>query len=286
MLYQTITKCMTHSPCGPEHPNASCMVDGVCSKHFPKEFCPETRFSEDGYPEYARPDNGRTYTNSRGQTFDNCHIIPYNPFLSARYDCHINVEICTSVKAIKYIHKYIYKGHDPATLEVSEIDEILEHIDSHYIGPPEGVWHVLEFPLHEEKPSVYHLPVHLKDQQMVFFDDDNVEEVMGCNSITKTRLTEWFTANRTLEGAKAITYQDFPQDFTWDKKAKKWNIRWQCNVIGRMYFAHLSAGERFYLRLLLTIVKGLESWEDLRTVDGQVHLTFKAALSCQGSFGE
>jgi hypothetical protein len=53
--------------------------------------------------------NGCTYTNRRGETFDNCYIVPYNPFLSTRCDCHINVEVCASVKAIKYIHKYIYK---------------------------------------------------------------------------------------------------------------------------------------------------------------------------------
>src|SRR6266436_6415312 len=108
-------------------------------------------------------------------------LFPTIPFcLSGTYDCHINVEICTSVKAIKYIHKYIYKGHDRATLEMEgDINEILEHINFHYIGPPEGCWHIFEFPLHEEKPSVYHLPVHEEDQQMVYFDDDDEEELMG-----------------------------------------------------------------------------------------------------------
>ncbi len=85
MLYETITKCMMHGPCGPEHPTAVCMVNGKCGKHFPKDFCPETRFGEDGYPEYARPEGGRTYTNAKGHTFDNRNVIPYNPFLSARY---------------------------------------------------------------------------------------------------------------------------------------------------------------------------------------------------------
>ena len=102
------------------------------------------------------------------------------------YDCHINVEICASVKAIKCIHKYIYnlyKGHDHATSEMGEdIDEILEHINSCYIGPLEGWWHSFEFPLHEKKPSFYRLPVHEEDQQMVHFDDDP-EELMGHNSI-------------------------------------------------------------------------------------------------------
>ena len=90
----------------------------------------------------------------------------------------MNVEICASVKAIKYIHKYIYKGHDCATLGVGEdIDEILEHIGSCYIGPSEVFWHIAEFPMHEEKPSVYRLSVHLQDQQTVYLvDNDDLDE--------------------------------------------------------------------------------------------------------------
>jgi len=36
----------------------------------------------------------------------------------------------------------------------------------------------------------------MQDQQMVYFfdDDDDPEELMGCISIKKTHLTEWFTA--------------------------------------------------------------------------------------------
>jgi len=76
---------MMHGPCGPAFPNAVCMVNGKCNKNFPKDFCPETRFGEDGYPEYARPEGGRTYKNAKGHTFDNRNVVPYNPFLSVRY---------------------------------------------------------------------------------------------------------------------------------------------------------------------------------------------------------
>ena len=137
MLYTSVTKCMTYGPCSDKDPYAPCMVEGKCSKHYPKEF---THFGQYGYPEYAKCENGRTYTNCKGHTFDNHSIIPYNAHLSARYHCHINVEICevpqicASIKAIKYIH--IYKGHDQATFAVGEdIDEILDHIGGYYVGP-------------------------------------------------------------------------------------------------------------------------------------------------------
>ncbi|XP_042753010.1 uncharacterized protein LOC122195309 [Lactuca sativa] len=41
-LYETITSCMIHGPCGPLNQKAPCMKDGKCSKHFPKPFLPAT----------------------------------------------------------------------------------------------------------------------------------------------------------------------------------------------------------------------------------------------------
>ena len=49
---------------------------------------------------------------------DNTWVVPYNPYLSGKYKAHINVEVCGSVQAIKYINKYIYKGPDRTTVEL------------------------------------------------------------------------------------------------------------------------------------------------------------------------
>lgn len=65
-----------------------------------------------------RPDNGRTVT-KQGHSLDNRWVVPYNPYLCQKYDCHINVEVCATVKAVKYIYKYILKGHDRAQVEVT-----------------------------------------------------------------------------------------------------------------------------------------------------------------------
>jgi len=146
---------MLHGPCGaPDHVSAPCMEKDVnqayhCSKHYPKDFCEETHFGEDGYPQYARPNNGRTFTKCLSQShthvFTNHDVVPYNPYLLAKYDCHINVEISASVKAVKYIHKYVYKGHDRATVQIGNVDEIQDYIDGCYIGPVEACWHLFEF---------------------------------------------------------------------------------------------------------------------------------------------
>jgi len=49
-----------------------------------------------------------------------------------------------------------------------------------------------------------------------------------------------------------------------------------------MYYAHPTSGERYYLRMLLKCVKGVTSYEHLRTVDGREHDTFKDACIAMG----
>ncbi len=51
---------------------------------------------------------------SSGFVFDNRWVVPYNPYLTMRYKCHINVEVCSSITTVKYLYKYVYKGHDRA----------------------------------------------------------------------------------------------------------------------------------------------------------------------------
>ena len=58
-LYKTVTALMMHGPYGFSNPNSLCMVDGKCSKQFPKEFVEKTFPATDGYPHYRRRDDGK-----------------------------------------------------------------------------------------------------------------------------------------------------------------------------------------------------------------------------------
>lgn len=51
-------------------------------------------------------------------TVDNSWVVPYSPLLCRMFDSHINVEFCNSVKSIKYVLKYVYKGVDQGTSTV------------------------------------------------------------------------------------------------------------------------------------------------------------------------
>ena len=99
-----------HGAWGKINPSSPCMVDGICSKNFPKPFNEYTKENSDGYPEYRRRDNKITHPvkiyNNKNKNLkenftifyvDNRWIVPHNLYLSTKYNCHINVEVCSSV---------------------------------------------------------------------------------------------------------------------------------------------------------------------------------------------
>ena len=119
-LFKVVTSCMIHGPCGKENKNSPCMKDGKCSKKFPKEFTEFTKTDGNGYPEYRRrsPNNGgrQVKIERGGKTYivDNSWVVAFNADLSKFFDVHINVEVCSGVRLIKYVLKYVNKGSDMA----------------------------------------------------------------------------------------------------------------------------------------------------------------------------
>lgn len=61
-LFQIIKKNMIHGPCGELNLNSPCMIDGKCSKRYPRAFTSDTITGNHGYPLYRRrsvEDNGQ-----------------------------------------------------------------------------------------------------------------------------------------------------------------------------------------------------------------------------------
>ncbi|VDB85049.1 unnamed protein product [Peniophora sp. CBMAI 1063] len=194
---------MTANPAWPEiqrellHANlhALCMRDGVCTKGYPKQHRDSTTLSEDGYPNYARSDDGRSYR-VRGVDVDNSMIAPYCPMLSARYACHINVEAACSFQPIKYVTKYLHKGEDRTTLALN-YDEVQWLLDSRFLSAPESIWRLFHFELYNLHPSVTRLQVHLSGAHFINFsasEDPNIVAERAANE--RLTLTAFFDANR------------------------------------------------------------------------------------------
>ncbi|KAG0588920.1 hypothetical protein KC19_2G278400 [Ceratodon purpureus] len=279
-LFGMVLKHMVHGPCTRDR----CLDEtGQCTKRFPKSFQDQTAMDQDGYPLYRRRNDGRSFE-KHGFFFNNIHVVPYNPDLIRKYNCHINIEVCASVHAVKYIHKYIYKGHDRATLRIGEEqDEIKQYLDARYIGASKAVRRLLKMTMHDEDPNVVRLHLHLPGMHRVIFNTrEDPLTVLNRGQVQRTRLTEFFRMCATDENARRLTYQDFSQHYVWKQQESIWKIRERGFAIGRLYFARAAEGERFYLRLLLTTFGGPRSFEDLRTVNGVVHKTFKDACNALG----
>lgn len=136
-------------------------------------------------------------------------------------------------------------------------------------------------------PNVIRLAAHLPGQHLVVYNPDEAPEiVLQRGAQEKTTLTQFFnlcaSQSEAGENARQYTYQEIPQHFTWKENQKKWVRRQKGFAIGRMYFVPPTAGERFYLRTLLTVVKGPASFNDLRTHGGVTYNTFREACLARG----
>ena len=81
------------------------------------ELLPSAINDKSGHAEYRRPNNGilklfvkTSMANSPLYVSQNQDIVPYNPYLFLRYECHICVHVVTSATIVQYVYKYITKN--------------------------------------------------------------------------------------------------------------------------------------------------------------------------------
>jgi hypothetical protein len=206
----------------------------------------------------------------------------------------MNVEVCSSIMAVKYLYKYVYNGHDHALVvvqpEVGALpvaapqavtggadgnnvpaarDEVQNYLDGRYVSVSEACHRLFAFDLHDMHPNVYHLAVHLPNEQTTYFPEGTTvgEAMMRNNSTT---LTRWCDFNRKAKSEYAATatlarnnnpapplpialttlYLDYPEIAVWSKSKKAWRLRKRAarrrgagrnnhvtlGTVGRMYF--------------------------------------------------
>ncbi len=169
-------------------------------------------------------------------------------------------------------------------------DEIKAYLEGHYVFASEASWRLFSFRMHERTPSITCLAMYEPGMHKVVYNDNaSIFEIINSEQNQKTTIIEYFQANIDYPLARKVTYMDFPFVFTWTNGTKKWTIWKRGCFVGRLYFVSPSLGERYFLRTLLTKVKGAISFEVLRTINGVVHDTFKStciALSLYDSDDE
>lgn len=132
-------------------------------------YCPRTTFDESDFPLYKRRRKD-VFIHVRGADLDNQWVVPYNRDLLAKYQCHMNVEICCHARSLKYLFKYRLKGYDRATIQVNgrrrrsniigkeeQVDEINAYFDGRYLCGSEVAYRIFGFLIHHCTLSVERL---------------------------------------------------------------------------------------------------------------------------------
>lgn len=291
---------MMHGPCGLDRPQSPCMENGVCMEKYPRAYAQSTSCDINGYVIYKRREDVRKFVMKGLTPLDNRFVIPHNVELLKKYQSHINVEWCCTSKAIIYLFKYITKGVDKATIiiekkgentkkgtdstqEKVEVDEIKRYQECRYLSAHEAAWRFFGFEIHQQRPAVQKLIIHLKYEQNVVFEESASPEcVISRIAVHRTMFTEWMETNKRRHEARELTYVQFPTMFVWNTSNKIWTERKRGSTIGRIVNIHPSAGEKYYMRILLNHVKGAKSYEDIRTVGTVTYQTYKEACFARG----
>ncbi|KAF8100728.1 hypothetical protein N665_0218s0066 [Sinapis alba] len=281
-LYSVIKDMMIHGPCRAANRNSPCMENGLCLKSYPKSFVEKTSVNKEGFPIYRWREQSDCFVEKNGVRCDNRFVIPYNKKLSLRYRAHINVEWCNQAGSIKYLFKYINKGQDRVTVAVEppahivdstlangegnfqpsveennatapqgivdegtiekKKNEIKNFFDCRYVSACEATWRIFKFPIHYRSVSVEKLIFHLPGKQKVIFKG-------------KDKLKT---------------------------KHKKWKRRKRGFSIGRINYAPRIQEDAYFLRVLLNIVKGPTSYDDIKTYKGVLYPGYKETCSARG----
>ena len=206
-LYNIFSSLMIHGPCGDQNINSPCMFKGKCTKYFRKRCVESTIIDADSYPVYRRKDNGVTI--QKGESFiDNRYAVSYNPQLLLKFNAHINVEWCNQSRSIKYLFKYVNKGHDRVTASfyfsgVDCCDEIKMYYDCRYLFACEAAWRIFSFDINYRESSVKRLSFHLEGEEpIVYEDNEDLEEVLNKPHIRDTKFLAWMDANKDKSGSK------------------------------------------------------------------------------------
>ena len=263
-----------------------CQSSAGCQYKYPQHLNPTTYIDDRGYAKYRR------------RTEQDINIVPYNPHLLLLLESHTNVEMANSVNLIMYLYKYMYKGSDTAHINVTlvdedsnepvPVDEIKDYIKCRYLSAPEAAWRILQYRMTEKDPSVKCLKVHLPENHAHFGNNDGLSPLQRYFlrppyepflSMTYTQYYEKCTFSTIIGIAENLHLEvELP-----GYQRREVKFRQRGVVVSRLQMLYPSAGEIFYLRLLLAH-KPASSFEDIRTVDAHLFPTFQEAAIALGIF--
>ncbi|KAK1385862.1 hypothetical protein POM88_023597 [Heracleum sosnowskyi] len=176
-------------------------------------------------------------------------------------------------------------GHDRSTVEIrgkkrrtesgEQLYEPEDEIQSFFYGRCicgcEAAYRIFGFNIHYGSFSVLRLSFHLPGNKYCTFRSNEALPKVAVRETQKdSQLEAYFILNQNDVNARQYLFDEIPQYYVWNDSDNIWNLRKRGKQNGRMAYAHHSSEELWYLRLLLTKVRGATSFECLRTVNGHL----------------
>jgi hypothetical protein len=155
------------------------------------------------------------------------------------------------------------------------------------VSPSEACWRIFSFQIHGRKPAVERLYYHLEGQHSVYFQDyENIDDVLLKPSVTESMFTTWFKANKKYSEARTLTYGQFVSKFVYHKKKREWKPRKRGNTIGRLIWVPPATGELYFFRMMLTVIKGPLSYNDIKKIVDTQYFSYRDACFAMGFLGD
>ncbi|XP_054272896.1 uncharacterized protein LOC128993160 [Macrosteles quadrilineatus] len=271
-LRALVLRHMIHGPCGTDHRTDFPCWDtakGSCSKFFPKPPCESTHVDERGFVKYRRDYGNEGSITSRNKSIPvhDGWVVPYNAALLLKYEAHINLEVASTRRVIKYLFKYLMKGGSLQNVKVTPLskqdDEVEHYVTKRMVGASDACWRLLDFPISKSEPTVDCLPVHLEGKQTVCFRPNNLTHA---TSGATSDLLLYF--NRPLDSVfDDLTYQSFFEQYVIHNKRPSnaevydhpdgkhfLTSRKRGQKICRLFWVSPNRSEQYFLRLLLMVI--------------------------------
>ncbi|KAH7703286.1 hypothetical protein AAVH_29542, partial [Aphelenchoides avenae] len=197
-----------------------------------------------GLVDPADPHNyGNVCIKQRGNVqivLDNSHVVPYNPFLTEKYQTHINVEYCQGTACVSYALKYIMKGHTLAFVTTEQVDadgnQIVDYNEFAqiqrcvYRSSAECALRTQGFPVVKLSHVVVELPVHGPGEESLAFVEGQEHAALDDlrSGKKRSKLMAFFDmCNEYLEengGRMDLLYCDVGMShwFNYKKNARCW----------------------------------------------------------------
>ncbi|KAI9087105.1 hypothetical protein K1719_030940 [Acacia pycnantha] len=133
--------------------------------------------------------------------------------------------------------------------------------------------------IHPWRDSVF---IRLNKQSIYYTQGETMSSLVNNPRVKESMFLAWFEKNKDDPFARTLTYSQFPNHFTFVREKRFWKIRERGFSVGRIGHCTPAQGELYYLRLLLTKVRGAKTYTDIRTVNTVVYPTFREACYALG----